>query len=94
MGFDVKCQERKFNSVSTQPLRPDGVDKVSGRARHGAEFNMPGQLLVRILRSSHAHARIVGIDTSRAEALKGVKAVITAVDQSNRVSKHFLPASE
>ena len=80
MAFDAKYQDKRFNSVGTRPVRPDGVDKVTGRARYGADFNMPGQLVGRILRSPHAHARIVRIDASAAEALKGVKAVITAAD--------------
>ena len=80
MSFDAAYHEKKFNSVGTRPLRPDGVDKVTGRARYGADFNMPGQLVARVLRSPHAHARIVSIDASRAEALKGVKAVVTATD--------------
>ena len=71
---------RDFKSVGTRPVRPDGVEKVTGRARYGADFNMPGQLVGRILRSPHAHARSKRIDTSRAEALRGVKAVITAAD--------------
>ncbi len=80
MGFDPSYQDRKFNAVGTRPKRPDGIDKVTGRARYGADFNMPGQLVARVLRSPHAHARITSIDTSRAEALKGVKAVVTAAD--------------
>ncbi|MEM6890491.1 MAG: xanthine dehydrogenase family protein molybdopterin-binding subunit [Pseudomonadota bacterium] len=80
MSFDATFQTQKFKSVGTRPLRPDGVDKVTGRARYGADFNMPGQLVARVLRSPHAHARIVSIDTSKAEALKGVKAVVTATD--------------
>jgi len=80
MSFDATLQPQKFKSVGTRPLRPDGVDKVTGRARYGADFNMPGQLVARVLRSPHAHARIVSIDTSKAEALKGVKAVVTAAD--------------
>ena len=80
MGFDPRYSERNFTSVGTRPIRPDGVDKVTGRARYGADFNMPGQLVGRILRSPHAHAKIRKIDTSRAEKLKGVKAVITAAD--------------
>jgi CO/xanthine dehydrogenase Mo-binding subunit len=80
MSFDATYQGQTFKSIGTRPLRPDGVDKVTGRARYGADFNMPGQLVGRILRSPHAHARIVRIDTSRAEALKGVKAIITAAD--------------
>ena len=80
MSFDATYQDKNFKSVGTRPSRPDGVDKVTGRARYGADFNMPGQLVARVLRSPHAHARIVKIDTSKAEALKGVKAVITADD--------------
>ena len=80
MSFDATYQTQQFKSVGTRPLRPDGVDKVTGRARYGADFNMPGQLVARVLRSSHAHARIVSIDTSKAEAVKGVKAVVTADD--------------
>ena len=75
MGFDAKYKTQDYNSVGTRPVRPDGVDKVTGRARYGADFNMPGQLVGRVLRSPHAHARIVSIDTSGAERLKGVKAV-------------------
>jgi CO/xanthine dehydrogenase Mo-binding subunit len=66
--------------VGTRAIRPDGADKVTGRAAFGADFNMPGQLVGRILRSPHAHARIVSIDTSKAKALPGVKAVVTSAD--------------
>ena len=69
-----------FKSVGTRPLRPDGLDKVTGRARYGADFNLPGQLVGLVLRSPHAHAKIKKIDTSKAEKLAGVKAVITAAD--------------
>ena len=66
--------------VGSRPIRPDGVDKVTGRANFGADMVMPGMLWGRIKRSPHAHARIVGIDTTRAMALPGVKAVITRAD--------------
>ncbi len=69
-----------FNVVGTRPLRPDGLDKVTGRAQYGADMKMPGQLVGRILRSPHAHAIIKSIDTSGAENLPGVKAVITRDD--------------
>jgi len=69
-----------FKSVGTRPVRPDGVDKVTGRARFGADMSAPGMLVGKILRSPHAHAKIVKIDTSKAEALPGVKAVITSKD--------------
>ncbi|TIS45033.1 xanthine dehydrogenase family protein molybdopterin-binding subunit [Mesorhizobium sp.] len=80
MNFDPRYSGRNFSSVGTRPIRPDGVDKVTGRARYGADFNMAGQLVGRILRSPHAHAVIKKIDTSKAEKLAGVKAVITAKD--------------
>lgn len=74
---------RIFKYVGTRPVRPDGVDKVTGRARFGADFALPGMLWGLILRSPHAHARIRSIDTSKAEALPGVKAVITRKDFAN-----------
>ncbi|MBZ9761569.1 xanthine dehydrogenase family protein molybdopterin-binding subunit [Mesorhizobium sp. CA8] len=80
MNFDPRYSGRNFSSVGTRPIRPDGIDKVTGRARYGADFNMAGQLVGRILRSPHAHAVIKSIDTSKAEKLAGVKAVITAKD--------------
>jgi CO/xanthine dehydrogenase Mo-binding subunit len=66
--------------VGTRPIRPDGVDKVTGRAQFGADFHLPGMLTGRIKRSPHAHARIVKIDTSAAEKLPGVKAIVTGSD--------------
>src|SRR5213592_4157658 len=66
--------------VGTRPIRPDGVDKVIGRAAFGADMTMPGMLWGKVKRSPHAHARIVSIDTSKALKLAGVKAVVTADD--------------
>jgi CO/xanthine dehydrogenase Mo-binding subunit len=66
--------------VGTRPIRPDGVDKVTGRAVFAADTRASGMLWGKILRSPHAHAKIVSIDTSKAEALKGVHAVVTAAD--------------
>lgn len=66
--------------VGQRPIRPDGVDKVTGRAQFGADFHLPGMLTARIKRSPHAHARIVKIDASAAEKLPGVKAVVTGAD--------------
>lgn len=71
---------KEFKWIGTRPVRPDGVDKVTGRATYGADMNLPGQLTGRILRSPHAHAKILSIDTSKAAKLKGVKAVITGKD--------------
>src|SRR6266404_2982768 len=66
--------------VGTRPIRPDGVDKVTGRANFGADMKMPGMLWGKIKRSPHAHARIVSINTDKAMALPGVKAVTTRAD--------------
>ncbi|MBT6118833.1 MAG: xanthine dehydrogenase family protein molybdopterin-binding subunit, partial [Rhodospirillaceae bacterium] len=72
--------KRKFKQVGTRPVRPDGVDKVTGRARFGADMEMPGMLHGLVLRSPHPHAKIKKIDTSRAEKMAGVKAVVTRAD--------------
>src|ERR1700742_553780 len=66
--------------VGTRPIRPDGVDKVTGKAVFAADTRTAGMLWGKVLRSPHAHARIVKIDTSKAEALPGVKAIVTAAD--------------
>ncbi|MGH7093751.1 MAG: xanthine dehydrogenase family protein molybdopterin-binding subunit, partial [Stellaceae bacterium] len=66
--------------VGTRPVRPDGVDKVMGRAAFGADMVMPGMLWGKMKRSPHAHARIKSINAAKARALPGVKAVVTAAD--------------
>jgi CO/xanthine dehydrogenase Mo-binding subunit len=66
--------------VGTRPVRPDGVDKVTGRAQFGADMVMAGMLWGKVKRSPHAHARIVSIDASKALKLPGVRAVVTADD--------------
>ncbi|MCA9038866.1 MAG: xanthine dehydrogenase family protein molybdopterin-binding subunit [Planctomycetaceae bacterium] len=70
----------KYKVIGTRPIRPDGVDKVTGRARYGADIRLSGMLHGAILRSPYAHARIKSIDTSKAEQLEGVYAVITHKD--------------
>ena len=72
--------EVEYNIVGKRPIRPDGVDKVTGRAQYGADVKLTGLLAGRVLRSPHPHARIRSIDTSKAESLPGVRAVITAKD--------------
>jgi len=83
----------EFEYVGTRPIRPDGVDKVTGRARFGADLAMSGQLVGKVLRSPYPHARIRSIDTSAAEKLPGVKAVITGMDFKEQPSE-FIPAGE
>ena len=75
--------------VGTRPSRPDGVDKVTGRATYGADFTMAGQLVGKILRSPHAHARIVSIDTRKARALPGVKAIVIGTDFPDQASEEL-----
>lgn len=77
---------QQFKIVGSRPLRPDGIDKVTGRARFGADIRVPGMLHGLVLRSPHAHARIKAIDTSRALALAGVKAVLTSSDLPDRTN--------
>ena len=74
------AEKTGYRVVGTRPVRPDGVDKVTGRARYGADISLPGMLWGRIKRSPHAHARIISIDTSKADALPGVSCVITHAD--------------
>ena len=69
-----------FQVIGTRPVRHDGVDKVTGRALYGADFNAAGLLHGRMLRSPHAHAKIKKIDVSKALALPGVEAVVTSAD--------------
>src|SRR4030088_2008601 len=66
--------------IGQRTIRPDGADKVTGRAAFAADTTMPGMIWGKVKRSPHPHARIKSIDTSKAEALPGVKAVVTARD--------------
>jgi len=77
-----KGQKASFKVVGTRPLRHDGLDKVTGRARFGADIHPAWMLHGKVLRSPHAHARIVSMDIGRALALPGVKGVVTAADFS------------
>jgi xanthine dehydrogenase molybdenum-binding subunit len=70
----------KFRVIGTRPIRPDGVDKVTGRALYGADYSLPGMLHGCVLRSPYAHARIKSIDVSKALQHPGVKAIVTAED--------------
>lgn len=73
-------EKPQYKVIGTRPVRPDGVDKVTGRAQYGSDIQLQGMLHAAILRSPHAHANIKSIDTSAAEALDGVHAVITSAD--------------
>ena len=77
---NMVLSNEEFDSIGSTPIRHDGTDKVTGRARYGADNNMPGMLYGKILRSPHAHAVIKSVDASAAEALPGVHAVVTSAD--------------
>lgn len=91
MLTNTKNTEQSFKSVGTSPIRPDGVPKVTGIAQYGADYSLPGMLWAKILRSPHAHARIRSINTSKAEALPGVKAVLTSADLPNQAFDYIGP---
>ena len=76
----MATEKQEFKWVGTRPIRPDGMDKVTGRAKFGADLHLPGMLIGRVLRSPHAHAKILSVDTSDAEKLPGVKAVVSGSD--------------
>ena len=71
---------KTYDVVGTRPIRHDGADKVTGRALYGADYDTAGLLHGHVVRSPHAHANIRSIDTSKAEALEGVLAVVTNAD--------------
>ncbi len=83
----IKDPADRYAVLGTRPIRHDGVDKVTGRAVYGNDVKLPGLLHGAILRSPHAHARIVSIDTSRAESMPGVHAVATSADLPDLADK-------
>ena len=80
MTSNVVLSNKSYKVVGTRPVRHDGYDKVTGRALYGADMSPPGLLHGRVLRSPHAHARVLSIDTSRAEAHPEVRAIVTGAD--------------
>ncbi|HKU96794.1 MAG TPA: xanthine dehydrogenase family protein molybdopterin-binding subunit, partial [Vineibacter sp.] len=79
--MNAPVSERSDNKwIGQRTVRPDGAEKVTGRAAYAADTTMPGMIWGKVLRSPHPHARIRSIDTSKAEKLPGVKAVMTAKD--------------
>ena len=77
---NVVLSNTSYKVVGTRPIRHDGADKVTGRAKYGVDVQMTGLLYGQVLRSPHAHAWIKSIDTSKALAYPGVKAVLTGKD--------------
>jgi len=79
-GVDAPWED--FRVVGKSHRKIDGVSKATGEAVYADDIQLPGMLHAKTLRSPHAHAKIVSIDTSRALALPGVHAVITGADLS------------
>ena len=77
-------EAEELTYVGTRPIRPDGVEKVTGKANYGADESLPGMIYGVVIRSPHAHARILGIDASAALAIDGVFALTTADDFPDR----------
>ena len=71
-----------YKVIGSRPIRHDGVDKVTGRAKYGADLNFPDMLYGKVLRSPHAHAKIISLDVSQALEYPGVKDIITGSDLS------------
>jgi CO/xanthine dehydrogenase Mo-binding subunit len=76
----VMTTSREVRGIGVSVPRFDAPEKVTGRTQYVADVQVPGLLHARLLRSPHAHARIKSIDVSRARALPGVRAVLTAAD--------------
>jgi len=80
MAENIVLSNSEYKVVGTRPIRHDGTDKVTGRAKYGTDFQTAGMYYGKVLRSPHAHAIIKSIDVSKALALPGVEAVITGKD--------------
>lgn len=72
--------EKRYRYVGESPLRQEALIKVTGRATYVYDMELPGMLYAKVVHSPHAHAEIVSIDISEAQALPGVKAVLTGND--------------
>ena len=70
--------------------RVDALEKITGRAKYCADFRIPGMCYGKLLRSPYPHARIIRIDTSKAEKLHGVRAVITGNDAPDNRTGMFI----
>ncbi len=80
-------KNNKYNVIGTRPIRHDGLEKVTGKAVYSADVQLPNMSFGAVLRSPYAHAKIVSIDTSEAEKINGVFAVITGKDFQTGIDK-------
>lgn len=84
--------EQGYKWVGQRPIRPDGTPKVTGAATYGSDYSLPGMLIGKVLRSPHAHARLLSIDVSQAEQLPGVKSVMTGQDLPDQPFEYMGPS--
>ncbi|MCH2336097.1 MAG: xanthine dehydrogenase family protein molybdopterin-binding subunit [Pseudomonadales bacterium] len=74
------AEAHDLKAIGTRPVRPDGVEKVTGRANFGADLHLPGMIHGKVLRSPYAHARVKSVDVSGALAMEGVLAAVSGGD--------------
>src|SRR5215469_6517146 len=80
MAASTVAGTNEFQVIGTRPIRHDGLEKVTGSAKYGADYSFPGMLHGKVLRSPYAHANIKSIKIDKALALPGVKAIVTCDD--------------
>ena len=80
-------KNKKYNVIGTRPIRHDGLEKVTGKAVYSADVQLPNMSYGAVLRSPYAHAKITSIDTTKAERINGVFAVITGKDFQTGIDK-------
>ena len=71
---------KEFKVIGKKVERVDAFERLIGEAKYASDIYLPGMLYVKILRSPHPHAKVVKIDAARAQALPGVKAILTPQD--------------
>ena len=87
VGEKMILKNNKYNVIGTRPIRHDGLEKVTGKAVYSADVQLPNMSHGAVLRSPYAHAKIISIDTSKAEKISGVYAVITGKDFQTGIDK-------
>ncbi len=90
----LELDPREFRAVGSRAIRHDAVDKACGTTAFSTDYSLPGMLYAQALHSEYAHAKILSIDTSRAERIPGVVAVLTSKDVPENSYTSELPAAK
>ena len=77
---NIVLSENQYKVIGTRPVRHDGIDKVTGRALYGADIQMPQLIYGKILRSPHAHTRILSINIDKLLNNPLIEAIVTCSD--------------